>query len=222
MMFISRIRLSDEPSAATLLKMLGAGVGSYENHRLLWSLFGDDPDRRRDFLFRLEWKGGRPEFIAVSSRPPEDRHSLFKIETKPYAPDLRAGDRLRVIGHVNPVVRKEEDGKRKKVDVVMDEIHRRKRAADADLNRLSAAQTAVAAWLAEQGMRNGFRLDRSEVSAYDVESFRTAAGHLARVAGVDLVAEVEVVEPQGVTELLFNGLGSSRAFGYGLLLARRI
>lgn len=222
MMFISRIRLSREPSATTLLKMLGAGAGSYENHRLLWSLFGDDPDRRRDFLFRTEWKDGRPEFIAVSQREPENKHNLFEIESKSYAPDLQAGDHLRLIGHVNPVVRREEDGKRKKVDVVMDEIHRRKRAGSTDLDRLVAAQTAVAAWLAEQGNRHGFRLDRSEVSAYEVETFRTAAGHMARVAGVDLTAAVEVVAPQAMTDLLFGGLGSSRAFGYGLLLARRI
>ncbi len=221
-MFISRIRLSREPSAASLLKMMGAGVGTYENHRLLWSLFGDDPDRRRDFIFRADWKDGRPEFLAVSQREPEDRHNLFEIEAKPYAPDLRPGDRLRLIGRVNPVVRKDAGGKRKKVDVVMDELRRRKQAASPDLDRLSAARAAVGAWLAEQGERHGFRLLGAEVSAYDVGSFRTAAGHPARVAGVDLTAAVEVADPEAMTALLFAGIGASRAFGYGLLLPRRI
>lgn len=221
-MFISRIRLSTEPSAATLLKMLGAGTGVYENHRLLWSLFGDDPDRRRDFVFRADWKDGRPEFIAVSIREPEDRHNLFEIESKPYAPNLRAGDRLRLVGHVNPVVSREDGGKRKKADVVMDEIRRRRQAGRDDLDRLDAAGAAVAAWLGERGARHGFRLERSEVSAYGIETFRTAAGHPARVAGVDLAAAVEVVEPEAMTGLLFSGIGASRAFGYGLLLARRI
>jgi len=43
-MYLSRLTLSRAPSAAAL----------DAHHRLLWSLFSDDPDRRRDFLWREE------------------------------------------------------------------------------------------------------------------------------------------------------------------------
>lgn len=223
-MFISRVRLSEAPSAASLLRLVGDRLGPYETHRLVWSLFADQGDRRRDFLYRMDQHDGRPEYHIVSSRPPEDRHNLFRIETKDFQPDLRAGDRLRVMTRINPVWRKDVAGKQRKVDVVMDELQRRRAAGDdTSADRNAIAQETVPAWLDHQGDRSGFRLlrDAFVAESYEIAEFRSRDGHAVRIAGVDCRAELEVVDADACRSMLFGGLGPSRAFGYGLVLARR-
>jgi CRISPR system Cascade subunit CasE len=222
-MRLCRIRLSSRPSAGSLFGLLTDRLGTYESHRLVWSLFGDDPDRRRDFLYRLDMKGGRPEIMAVSDRDPVDHHHLFEIESKDYAPDLREGDRLSVMARLNPIWRKEVEGKRRKVDVVMDEVHRRKAEGESRPDRLTAARDALPAWFARQGQTGGFALEPEHlvVDAYDRQRFRSAKGDDVQVAGVDLRGVLRVTDPEAMRMSLFSGLGSSKAFGYGLLLVRR-
>ncbi len=50
---------------------LGRG-GGYQAHQLVWNLFADSPDRRRDFLYRHESVNGWPTFYSVSQRKPID------------------------------------------------------------------------------------------------------------------------------------------------------
>lgn len=222
-MFLSRVTLSEAPSAGSLFRMLAGRLDAYESHRLVWALFGDDPNRERDFLYRYDQQRGRPELMIVSAQPPMDNHNLFHIESKPYAPDLRAGDRLTFMARINPVWRKEVDGKRRKVDVVMDEIHRSRREKDGPVDRLDVAAEALPPWFAAQGQRGGFTLedDSLVVEAYGRHRFRTRDGGDVTVAGVDVRGAVRVTEPDSFRETLFQGLGTSRAFGFGVMLVRR-
>ena len=93
-LFLSRISLRRDPSVATLAPILFDAAGRHRSEasrRLVWSLFADHSDRRRDYLWR-EDHGRR--FYVLSPRPPEDRHQLFDVETKPFEPALASGDRL--------------------------------------------------------------------------------------------------------------------------------
>ena len=72
------------------------------SHQLVWSLFADGPERRRDFLWREEAPG---RFMTLSSRPPVDVARACSIWIlKPFAPVLAAGDRLGFTLRANPVV----------------------------------------------------------------------------------------------------------------------
>ena len=89
-LYLSRVRLKNSASVAALLPLLMANGGEsgqawHPGHHLVWSLFADGPDRRRDFLWReMEHQGA---FLILSARQPEDRHELFEIdEPKPFAP----------------------------------------------------------------------------------------------------------------------------------------
>lgn len=223
-MFLSRVRLSAAPSAGSLFRLLAGRLDAYESHRLVWALFGDDPARKRDFLYRYDQHDGRPEILIVSATEPQDHHNLFSIETKPYAPDLRAGDRLTFMARLNPVWRKEVNGKRRKVDVVMDEVQRRKAAGAVKVDRLEAARAALPEWLAVQGRRDGFAVDpdRLLVEGYDIHDFVSRDRQKVRVAGVDLRGELHVTDPAAFTTMLHRGLGASGAFGFGLVLVRRV
>ncbi|MFH1767683.1 MAG: type I-E CRISPR-associated protein Cas6/Cse3/CasE, partial [Candidatus Omnitrophota bacterium] len=91
-------------------------AGWYALHRAVWDLFGDNPDRRRDFLYRLECLGRMPLVYTISSRAPNDAKGLWCIENKEYAPKVEKGMNLGFSVRVSPAVKR--DGKRH--DVVMD------------------------------------------------------------------------------------------------------
>jgi CRISPR system Cascade subunit CasE len=222
-MFISRVRLAATPSAGSLFRLLAGRLDAYESHRLVWALFGDDPDRQRDFLYRFDQNGDRPEMMIVSATEPQDPHHLFEIDSKSYGPALGAGDRLTFMARLNPIRRKLVDGKERKVDVVMDEIHRRRAAGDIRVDRLEAAAAAMPGWLSAQGERRGFAIDSDAVlvEGYDVHRFRTRGRQDATVAGVDLRGCLTVTDPDAFTRTLFQGLGAGRGFGFGLMLVRR-
>ena len=95
-LFLSRIRLREDPSVATLAPILFDTAGRHRSEasrRLMWTLFADHPDRTRDFLWRED---DARRFYVLSSRPPEDRHALFTVETKAFEPALAVGDRLKI------------------------------------------------------------------------------------------------------------------------------
>ena len=78
-------------------------------HHLIWSLFADRTDRRRDFLWTAGCSGA---FITLSARPSDDRHRLFWIESsEPFASALAAGDRVAFRLHGQP--RRSRRGRRR-------------------------------------------------------------------------------------------------------------
>jgi CRISPR system Cascade subunit CasE len=112
--YFSRVRLRRDPDVATLAPLLFPSVAGERipaAHRMIWSLFSDRAERKRDFLYR-EAKG--QTFFVLSARPPEDRRALFEIDVKPFEPTLRVGDVLNFSLRANPVVSMREaraDGK---------------------------------------------------------------------------------------------------------------
>jgi CRISPR system Cascade subunit CasE len=238
--WLSRARLRREPSAAALAPVLlprdpeaRTGVA----HRLLWTLFADAPERRRDFLWREEGRGGirpgRASFLILSARPPEDRHGLFTLESKPFAPALAPGDRLAFALRANPVVTRPDpgSGRPRRHDVVMDRLHALPEGSRAD-SRLAATLVAGRAWLEAQGERAGFRLvadsgpdeprPRLRVDGYDQILMARGRGQRPiRFSVLDLEGEIEVEAPDLFLSALGQGFGKAKAFGCGLMLIRR-
>ena len=122
-MYFSRIRLRPEIlKSSQLHRVLEGNV--YGAHRLLWDLFSA---QQRQFIYREEIareqlgfasnvRGESIYYMVSKTKPIEPEHSLFKIETKEYHPQLMIGQVLSFECRVNPVITK----KAKKHDVVMD------------------------------------------------------------------------------------------------------
>src|SRR5262245_40874972 len=72
----------DSGSLAALLTDTGLRDGG---HRLVWSLFPDNPAGTRDFLFRAADDGS---FIIVSQRTPVDSHNLWSLSSRVYEPEI--------------------------------------------------------------------------------------------------------------------------------------
>lgn len=222
--WIARARLRrDAPARALAPLLLPSRPGEREGaaHRLLWTLFGADPDATRDFLWREQ--DGR--FVILSAREPVDAHDLFELDHKPYAPALAAGMRLRFALRANPVVQRQVAGHAPKArarrhDVVMDALSALPRE-ERNAARDEAATRAGRAWLERLGARHGFTVGACAALGYDRISLPRRGGAPAILGVLDLEGELEVTDPAALLAQLPQGFGRGRAFGCGLLLLRR-
>lgn len=219
-LYLSRLRLSRAPSARALDAILNPGEPGPRldaHHRLLWAVFSDGPERRRDFLWREEKAG---EFMTLSARPPARSELFDEPDVKPFAPQLAAGERLAFALRANATRERKDAGR---VDVVMDALHALPKGSRAS-ERMALAQREGSAWLARQGEAAGFRPLGVEVGDYSVVAL---PGHRGRRRGqpqfgiLDMTGIVEVSDPPAFLARLAQGFGRARAFGCGLMLIRR-
>lgn len=244
-LFLSRARLRDDISATSVVELLGSsGPGhALAGHRLVWTLFADDPERERDFLWREDERG---RFYILSTRPPEDRRGLFELDPpRAFSPALRAGDRLRFALRVNATVarRTDDENKRGKPrDIVMDALFRSGAAADTRAAVRARLLHGVAhAWLASRGRRHGFSLVSPSLDAAThhedweeggTEPFRvlgyravriprSGGAQPMRIGVLDLEGELVVDDGDALIAGIARGFGRAKAFGCGLMLIRR-
>jgi CRISPR system Cascade subunit CasE len=224
-LLLSRIALRRDGSAAALARLLvpdgGAAPRSAAGHHLLWSLFADAPDRKRDFLWREEGPG---RFLTLSARAPLDAHGLFQLDSRPFEPALRAGDRLRFALRANPVVAvpgaRGERGKR--ADVVMHMLYAVPRGDERIAARETAIPEAGRAWLAKQGERHGFAPEGEVgVDGYETIRMPRPGARDARYGVLEFDGVLVVRDPATFLAQLARGFGRARAFGCGLMLIRR-
>ena len=219
-LYLSRLALSQSPSALALSGILNPaepGRRLDAHHRLLWAVFGDTPDRRRDFLWREERPG---EFLTLSVRAPMPSELFATHEVKPFAPALATGDRLSFALRANATRTRKAQGR---VDVVMDALHGLPKGARAE-ERMVMAQQEGSAWVARQGGKSGFRLIGAEVGDYAVVSlpgYRGPRKGQPQFGILDLTGQIEITDPAAFLVALAAGFGRAKAFGCGLMLIRR-
>ena len=229
MRYLSRVRLRRDASiralAPLLLGDIGRGGSSRQpGHHLVWSLFADGADRKRDFLWRETDAG---EFLVLSARHPEDRHGLFEIhEPKAFTPVLAPGDRLRFSLRANPVIRRRHPSHRRSVkhDVVMDALRSHARGERA-AHRLEVMREQGVAWLMRQGVGAGFDVRSTDVvvDGYDQHRIsRTGSGQSMQYSTLDFEGMLTVSDPVAFVPAVARGFGGAKAYGCGLMLIRRI
>ena len=205
--------------------------GPYGEHRWLWRLFPAPEGTRRDFLFRRRDDGAIPRFYVVSKRPPLTQSIEWNIQTRDYAPALKASTRLRFDLRANPVVTHAQDGKRGRHDVVMQEKKRllKERGLarwqdwqDNDKPALYAlVREACGTWLRSRASRLGFEVDEESLAVDGYQQHSEKDGRL-RFSTADFSGELTVTDPTAFAVALREGIGPAKAFGCGLLLVRRI
>ncbi|XSG84496.1 MAG: type I-E CRISPR-associated protein Cas6/Cse3/CasE [Methylohalobius sp. ZOD2] len=227
-MYLTRITLLDRPDLNRLRELTG---NAYREHQMLWRLFEDDPDATRDFLYRREIQQGRPRYFLLSRRPPVNHLGWWHIDRpKPFKPKLRQGQRLGFTLRVNPIVsRRDENGKLKRHDVVMDLKIRRGWQEQPKSNRQplpALIQEAGIDWLTHRTERHGFDFDpdQIQVDAYHQHRFRkNGSGKAIHLSTLDFAGIVTVTDPaKFIEETLCKGIGPAKAFGCGLMLVRRL
>lgn len=223
---MSRIKL--QPGASEnkdFWKNLG---NTYQIHHLLWSLFPDDPQRKRDFLYRYEKSENLPTFYCVSERIPEDRGGVWQIESKRYEPVLQVEQKLSFSLCANPIrTKRDDDKKQHRHDVVMNAknqlneegIPREKWPSEAEIVQKHGFE-----WLARKGEQYGFRIREQEVRAegYHQERFYKAKGkHQVNISTIDFTGLLIITDPELFKEALYGGIGPAKGFGCGLMMVRQ-
>lgn len=217
-LFFSRARLRrDAPSRALAELFLPDDEEKRISvaHKLLWTLFADSPDRRRDFL----WRESKPgQFYLLSSRMPQDSHCLFDLDSRDFSPALAIGDRLGFSLRANPTVARKGDAKRsKRSDIVMDAIKSAPRGSRADARR-TAIQEQGDKWLRRQGERGGFAIEVVQTDRYNILRPKPDM----RIATLDFEGRLRVDNSVAFLAALTRGFGRAKAFGCGLMLIRRV
>ncbi len=224
-MYFSKVSLKNGPKLFNFLKQR-TGTEGYTAHKLLWDLFPNNGDKKRDFLFYKDDKNIIPSFLVVSRDRPAGNEAL-SIQTKEYSPNIFEGQKLAFTLVANPVVSRKIDGKKNSVkhDVWMDAKKQAKANGKTGLAMVRACEKASKEWLIRQGERCGFFLKETDVIIdgyiqnrfYKGRSINPIQYSSIHYEGILAVSDVEKF-----IEMLYSGIGRSKAFGCGLMLVRKI
>lgn len=242
-MFLSRVNVSTgRPDQ--LLEILKAD--HYRLHQLLWRLFPGQPEAKRDFLFKRDNRDALPVFYLLSKHEPVAIPGVLNVETKPYCPQLQAGDRLSFHLVANPVTQvtiertpeekqrqldcRRELGftekttyKRVRHDVVM---HKKKQLLAQGMCKeelpptAEIAQLAGEQWLRQRANMLGFSIETVRADGYQQHRFDQRK---IRLSTLEFQGILQVTEPDVFVEkALYKGIGPAKAFGCGLLTVARV
>jgi len=198
----------------------------YQAHQLVWQLFADHEDRKRDFIYRYEARNGTPIFYTVSERQPFGDSKIWNIHTKEYKPKLHSGQLLRFTVCVNPIRAKREDnGKQKRHDVMMEEkLKLKKEGKDCDMPDI--VQKNGLQWLEERAVFHGFGINSNQirVDGYRQHKFFKRKGNSPiSLSTIDINGILTVTDPDiFIDKCLFKGIGPAKGFGCGLMLVKRV
>ena len=219
--YFSRIRITVDDPQKTMVILKADG---YRLHQFLWDIFPNDPDAKRDFLFRRDETKGWPLFYILSARQPVNDQGILKIESKLFDPQLRVGDRLTFSLRANPVrTRKTDDSnpkKRRRDDVVWCLNKRYEEEKKSRPSQAELAQQAGEAWIARQGKRHGFDIHSVRVDSYLQHRVGGKKQNI-RYSTLDFNGGLTVTKADDFHRALILGIGPAKAFGCGLMMVRR-
>ena len=227
-LYLTKVSLRRDAASRALAPILlgqanGGSQSQQPGHHLMWYIFADSPDRRRDFLWREMDRG---VFLTLSERRPKDPHGLFEMEEpKLFTPILEAGDRLAFSLRANAVVRRKDPARQRSVkhDVVMDMLRALPTGKRSE-HRRDIIRQAGLTWLARQAATAGFAFQSNEVAVegYELHHItRRRSIPPLRFSSIDFDGEFTVTDPEALMEAVQRGLGASKGFGCGLMLIRR-
>jgi len=223
-MYFSMIRLRREISPRDMTAMT-KGDG-YQIHKLVWNLFADHPERKRDFIYRHEPVNGWPTFYTVSQREPQDALGMWEVTPKEYRPNLRTGQRLGFTLCANPIRAKRDENKRQhRHDVIMEAKLKIKKRGE-DINMPDIVQEHGVHWLLDRAASHGFSVSSEEIRADGYRQHRIFKGkgkQQIAFSTIDFNGILTVIDPAiFVEKCLFDGIGPAKGFGCGLMLVRRV
>lgn len=199
-------------------------AGLYNSHKALWRLFGDHPDRKRDFLYR---ELAPLSFLCLSERAPEDRDGIWSIASKPFAPVLNPGDRLQFSARVNAVHKtRNAQGKQMRHDIVQHARMRLKAegviAQDMPSRPILAMQEGRK-WFLDRQESFGLELDQDSfmIESATQHAFYKKESGKGQLSTLDMSGMARVTNVDLLLQALHQGIGSAKGFGCGLLLIRR-
>lgn len=219
-LYLSRLRINKQAPVRALSRLLDPDDSNKAidaHHRLIWTLFSDRDDRKRDFLWRY---AGTGKFYVLSERPPAGNDLFCSPETRAFSPELDVGNKLSFLLRANATKERSRAKEHRRVDVVMDMLHKvpaEERAA----KRMDFAGKAAKDWMERQAAAKGFSLEKIFVEDYSVRSIRHGKHRKVNFGILDIVGEIEVTDPKLFMSNLAQGYGRAKSWGCGLMMIKR-
>lgn len=202
-MYLSRLTFPlADPEAQRLV------AEPYEMHRALMAAFPENAER---VLYRVEPvpRGHSRAVVLVQSLDPPDWSATSmppsaESDAKEFDAAFRAGQSLRFRLRANPTARRKIDGseKSKRVGLTTEEDQRD--------------------WLARKGEQGGFRPDGVVVIDEGQVKAAKPNGRTLTFRSVRFEGALEVTEPERFAQALQAGIGTAKAFGFGLLSVAKV
>lgn len=181
---------------------------SYSWHRAAWQVFPGRDGQPRDFLTRLDPKGDVLELLILSPVTPERPAwcASDRWESKAVAESFLAHKVYRFSLRANPT---------RKVAVIREDGTKSKNGRRLAIHK----EEDLLNWLVRKGEQAGFHVEPQTLRNSPAKPYPfTRAGHRGAHAGVDFSGVLEVTDPVLFAKAFQSGIGSAKAFGFGLLM----
>lgn len=203
MMWLARLYISEAEAWQRRL------TDVYAWHKAVWHCFPGREDARRDFLTRLDRGAGRFRLFLLAATEPRrpDWCAAPNWDVKPVAPSFLDHDRYRFDLVANPA---------RKIHAFGSDGERKKNSRRVPL----LAPEAQFAWLRRKGEAGGFApLDEFPVGLSPAEThIFSKNSQRGQHVGVRFQGALRVTDRQAFRQSFVQGIGSARAFGFGLLM----
>jgi CRISPR system Cascade subunit CasE len=194
MNYLARITVGK--SQAAKLKMGDA----YAWHRKLWDAFPDRDGMARDFLFRVDdAETDFKTFLLSATRPIEPTWGHWEV--KSVSESFLTHECYRFQIKTNPTMRRNRDGRRLGI----------------------YAEGKLREWLHRKAEQNGFDVqDENLIVGAPIEETFLKKGMRGKHVAVDFQGTLRVVERTAFIQAFENGIGSAKAFGFGMLMLQSV
>lgn len=196
---------------------------AYRWHQAVWEAFPGRDGAQRDFLTRLDAHDRGFQVVILSAAQPvkPDWCPTDQWETKPVPESFWAHDRYAFQLRANPT-KKIIHPDRPKVIGPDGRINRNRNARRVALRQ----REDLVAWLTRKGGTGGFRVNADTLRTHPARKeffWKPHPGEPAKampgvVQGIEFRGTLRVLDRERFRETVRGGVGSAKAFGFGLLL----
>jgi CRISPR system Cascade subunit CasE len=180
---------------------------SYAWHKRIWEAFPGQPDAGRDFLSRLDDTGHCFWLLLLSPEPPvrPDWCPMDAWESKSVQDSFYQHGRYRFSLIANPT---------RKLVVRDAQGNRKKNGRRTPLSR----REDLLNWISRKGQTHGFRPDMPSLKTIPRprQPFMKKGGGGTHTA-TEFTGFLEVTDPAAFKEAACKGVGTAKAFGFGML-----
>jgi len=206
-LFLTKIEIDYETSHKNGLR------DTHDWHRWAWECFPDRPEAKRDFLTRLDDTGRGFRFLiqsaAPSTKPMQSPTDSF--ETKEIPESFLQHPIYRFSLLANPTVKR----------VVRDEAGNRKKNGQRE--PISKREDLLE-WISKKAAKHGFTVDLETLQTiprprqfFTKRSSKDAIRHHGTHTATEFTGTLRVTDPAAFFLAATRGIGSAKAFGFGML-----
>lgn len=185
----------------------GGFTDSYAWHKRAWDCFPGRPEAERDFLTRLNDTGRGLQLLILSADIPvrPDWCPADSWRTKEVADTFLGHPRYRFSLLANPT---------RKLSAPRGEDGRRRGGKRIPISN----REDLLAWLERKGGQHGFSVVPTEIRTIPrPRQYFIKAGKAGLHASTEFTGTLSVTDAAAFHEAFTNGIGSAKAFGFGLL-----